>query len=222
LVAALKPIVKKEGVYLDENESASFMEPFRALYFCADDIAALHVSTPESSPLKQHLLLLLKVMGEIFSGVRTQVRNLQAGGLISYKLAWIYFRRGVTVYSPGRDTERVFEVVDCKYEQKPPHLSVVAREVVFDGTHYKYEKIELALMAFGGNKPITKLPLYPISFHDNPDSIKTRLTERGKRVLEYQGLTYCMYTGVGYHEVGQKVEKYNVSNLSNIYFYMTK
>jgi hypothetical protein len=211
--------VRKEGVYLDENETAIFFEPFRPLYFCADEIVALHANTPESSPIKQHLLLLLKVMGEIFSGVRAQVRNLQAGGLISYKLAWIYFRRGITVYSPGRDTERVFEVVDAKYESKPPHLLVIGREVVFDGTNYTYEKIELALMAFTGNRPITKLPLYPLSFHDNPESITTRLTERGKRVLEYQGLTYCMYTGVGYHSIGQKVEKYNVSYPRSITFH---
>lgn len=212
LIAALKPILKKEGVYLHENEQATFNEPFRPLYFCADEIAALHAATPDGTPLKQQILLLLKVMGEIFGGTRSHVRELKANGLISYKLAWIYFRKDMIVYHPGKDTDRIFQVVDAKYEHKPsPHLSLSCKEVVFDGTGYVYEKVDLGLSRFGGNMPISKLPVYPIEFHPDPEGIKARLAERGRRVLDYQGLEYCMYKGVGYHENNGKVSKHNVS-----------
>jgi hypothetical protein len=213
LVSALKPIVKKEGVYLDENETASFREPFRALYFRADEIAALHASTSDLSPLKQQLLLLLKVMGDIFGGTRSLVRNLQSQGLISYKLAWIYFRKDTVIYYPGKDTERIFKVVDISYEVKPcPHIKLECKEILFDGRGYVWDKMEVNLSYWVGNKPINKLQAYPLEFHPDPESVKKRLRERGSRVLEYQGLEYSMYTGVGYFQEGNKVEKHNVCN----------
>jgi hypothetical protein len=212
LVAALKPIVKKEGVYLEESEVAVFKEPFRALYFSADEISALHASTPESSPIKQQLLLLLKVMGDIFGQTKTLVRNLQASGLINYKLAWIYYKKDAILYHPGRDTERLFKIVDTAYESKPqPHLNIVCKEIIFDGEGYAFDKMEVKLGYWSGNKPITKLQGYPLEFHSDPEGIKKRLTERGQRVLDYQGLEYCMYTGVGYFQEGTKLEKHNVS-----------
>jgi hypothetical protein len=215
LVAALKPIVKKEGVYLEESEVAVFREPFRALYFGADEISALHASTLESNPLKQQLLLLLKVMGDIFGQTKTLVRNLQSSGLINYKLAWIYFKKDDILYHPGRDTERLFKIVDATYESKPPHLNIECKEIIFDGTGYAFDKMEVKLGYWAGNKPITKLQGYPLEFHPDPEGVKQRLTERGRRVLDYQGLEYCMYTGVGYYQEGNKVEKHNVSPPQN-------
>jgi hypothetical protein len=215
LVAALKPIVKKEAVYLDESEHATFREPFKALYFCADEIGALYTTTPDSSPLKQQLLLLLKVMGDVFGGTRTLVHNLQTQGLISYKLAWIYYRKDTIIYYPGKDTERLFKVVDASYQVKPmPHLKIECKEILFDGKGYVWDKMDVELCSWVGNKPITKLPAYPLEFHKDPESVKKRLEERGLRVLQYQGLEYCMYTGVGYFQEGNKIEKHNVGNVN--------
>jgi hypothetical protein len=212
LITALNPIVQKEGVYLDESEIATFREPFRALYFCADEIAALHTATQDSNPLKQQILLLLKIMGDIFGSTRTLVRNLQESGLISYKLAWIYFRKDTILYLPGKDTERIFKVVDASYHLKPsPHFKIECKEVLFDGKGYVWDKMEVHLSPWAGNKPVTKLQAYPLDFHPDPGAIKKRLIERGRRVLEYQGLHYCMYTGVGYYQLGSKVERHNVS-----------
>jgi hypothetical protein len=211
LISALKDIVKKEGVYLDPSEIAKFCEPFRPLYFCAEEIATLYKDTAETSPLKTQLLLLLKLMGDMFGATRTQVRQLQANNLMSYKLAWTYFPKDSLAYRPGKDCETVYKVVNTTYKSKPcPHLSVDAKEIVFDGTAFAWVKTDFQLPAWSGNKPITDLNVYPLEFHADPEGIKSRLIARGEKALDYQGLNYCLYTGVGYHFQGKKLEKVNV------------
>ena len=210
LISALKDIVKKEGVYLDPSEIAKFTEPFRPLYFCAEEIAALYKDTAEGTPLKTQLLLLLKLMGDMFGATRTQVRQLQASNLMSYKLAWTYFPKDSMAYRPGKDCETVFKVVNTTYKTKPcPHLHVDAKEIVFDGSAFAWVKTDFQLPVWSGNKPITDLSVYPLEFHSDPEGIKSRLIARGEKALEYQGLNYCLYTGVGYH-MGKKLEKINV------------
>jgi hypothetical protein len=212
LISALKDIVKKEGVFLDVSEVARFTEPFRPLYFCAEEIAALYKLTPEESPLKVQLLLLLKLMGDMFGATRNQVRQLQANNLISYKLAWTYFPKDSMAYRPGKDCESVYKVVNTVYKTRPcPHLHVDAKEIVFDGTAFAWVKTEFVIPAWAGNQPITDMPVYPLEFHKDPETVKARMIERGKRALDYQSLHYCLYTGVGYLIQGKKLEKHNVS-----------
>lgn len=213
LVAALKDIVAKEDVHLELSETVTFKEPFRALYFCHDEITALHRTTPEGSALKLQLQLLLKVMADIFANVRKPVRQLQASGLINFRLAWTYFPKDCIVYSPGKDAERIYKIVDTSYQlaPKPPRLLVKAKEIAFDGSAYVWQDVAFGIAPWEGNKPVTKLQYYPLEFHPDPESVKKRIGERGERVLDYQGLKYCMYTGLGIYEDDRVLEKHNVS-----------
>jgi hypothetical protein len=215
LVGALKDIVKHECVFLEATEPAKFMEPFKPLYFCYDKILALHNASDEENILKQHLQLLLQVMENLFGGFMTHLRHLQTSGLISYKLAWTYFPKGSIVYSGARDCERLCKVIDTEYRSRPkPHMAVICQEIGFDGDSFTWKKIELEIPAFKGNLPITVLPYYPLSFHEDQEGVKMRLTARGKKVLDYQQLTYCEYSGLGIFKDECTVEKHNVCKLS--------
>lgn len=215
LVNALCPIVKEQGVHLEPTDVATFYYPFRPLYFCSDKIMSLYKKVDEGSALKEHLGLLLKVMGEVFGGTHNHVKNLQTSKLISFKLAWAFYLKDSFVYSPGKDCERIRKVVDTSYKQSPggkPMLVIKCKEIVFDGDAFIWKNNELEVGAFDGNKPITELAHYPLSFHDDPKSVTDRLTARGKRVLDYQGLTYLEYEGLAIYEddmVG--IEKHNVT-----------
>jgi hypothetical protein len=171
LITALKPVVQKEGVYLDESEIATFREPFRALYFCADEIAALHTATQDSNPLKQQILLLLKIMGDIFGSTRTLVRNLQESGLISYKLAWIYFRKD-TILVPPRKRHRAYlqgRRRDLITSSPPLTSRSNAKKSSLMAKGYVWDKMEVHLSPWAGNKPILKLQAYPLDFHPDPE-----------------------------------------------------
>lgn len=64
---------------------------------------------------------------------------------------------------------------------------------------------------FDGNLPIINLTNYPLEFHPDRDRVKVRLTERGKKVLEYQELKYCEYEGLAIFKQDMLEKKPNVS-----------
>lgn len=214
LVAALKDTLQKEDVYLEPTEIANFKYPFRPLWFCYDEIAALHRNNTDAM-LKPHLQLLLEVMNDVFGSMKAHLGNLHASGLISFKFAWTYFPKDSIVYSPEKDCDKLCKVVDTEYTKDSkgtPHLTIKADEISFDGETFEWKEVNLNISIFEGNRPVTELDHYPLSFGENAEKIKARLSARGKRVLDYQGLTYCEYSGLGIYSDGCTVnEKHNVS-----------
>lgn len=214
LVAALKDILQKEDVYLEPTEIANFKYPFRPLWFCYDEIVALHRSNTDGA-LKPHLQLLLKVMGDVFGSMKIHLKNLQSSGLISFKLAWTYFPKDSIVYSPEKDCEKLCKVVDTEYikdNNGKAHLIVKAEEICFDGETFAWNEVKLDIKAFEGNRPVIELDHYPLSFNEDAAKIKAKLSARGERVLDYQGLTYCEYSGLGiFNDDCSENEKHNVS-----------
>jgi hypothetical protein len=78
LVAALKDIVKEQGMHLEVTEPAKFQEPFKPLFFCYDTIMALCEKSKSSGMMSQHLQLLAGVMEELFKGFMGRLKHLNA------------------------------------------------------------------------------------------------------------------------------------------------
>ncbi len=213
LVAAIKDIVKDEDVFLEATETARFSAPFKPLYFCYDKIRALHESLDNDAILKKHVGLFLQVMRDIFGGIMTHLKHLKASGLISYKLAWTYFPKNSIIYGGSNDCERLCKVVDTQYvipSDGPPSMQIKCQEIAFDGESFVWKTAMLEVPNFPGNLPVTALPCYPLSFHEDQEGLRARLTARGERVLDYQELTYSEYAGVGLYVDGSKLERHNV------------
>ena len=210
LVTALKPIVKEVGVFLDEHDTAKFDEPFKPLFFCYDKIFALRDKATNDVVFKDHLALLTQLMIDVFGGIRKKLRSLQQSQLINFKLAWTYFPKGSILFCGAEDCERLFRVLDTAYvcDREGKRLEISCEHIVFTGVTFEWETTTLQIPAFGGNVPITSLPHYPLDFHPDVNSLKSRLANRGKNVLDYQGLEYREYTGTG---LDDRCKKYNVS-----------
>jgi hypothetical protein len=213
LVAAIKDIVKEEEFFLEETETARFSAPFKPLYFSYDRIRALHESLDDDSVLKKHIGLLLQVMADIFGGFMTHLKHLKTSGLISCKLVWTYFPKNSIIYGGSQDSERLCRVLDTQYltfSNGCPSLQINCQEIAFDRESFAWKTTALEIPAFPGNLPVTVLPCYPLSFHEDQAGLRARLTARGQKVLDYQELIYCEYGGVGLKVEGCKVERHNV------------
>ncbi|KAF2177318.1 P-loop containing nucleoside triphosphate hydrolase protein [Zopfia rhizophila CBS 207.26] len=220
LVAQIKDVMRKEGVHLDVNEVAVFKEPFRALYFCWEEIKGIYKAAAaadekgeRTSNVKALLALLLGVMQDIFSEVRAKVKHLQAAGLVSYKEAWTYFPTDSTVYSWGTNCELLCKVKDAVYKTAGkcgPALLVSAKVIDFNGKGFIWKDVDLEIPKFEGNMPVVEMPHYPLRFHEDAEGVNRKLLERGRRVLDFQGLTYCSYNGVGIYKESRKLNKHNV------------
>ncbi|KAL2131458.1 hypothetical protein VTI74DRAFT_5088 [Chaetomium olivicolor] len=122
LVAALAEILKKQDNHLDIGENAIFKHPFRELYFGYDDIVVKHRSlekTDPANPLNPYLLLLIKLLDDMFVDTRTKLKALRENGLISFKLAWALFPRDTTVISWGSKCELLCKVTNTTRPTKP-------------------------------------------------------------------------------------------------------
>lgn len=217
LLAALGPILKKEDVHIDVNETATFKEPFCPLYFRYDDIAALQAGLEDEDPLRPYLLLLLRTLDEIFAEVRAKRNQLASMGLISFKHAWTYFPRDSVIYSSGVFGERLLRAIDTSVESSKElgvYLSIRAKGLKFNGDAFVWVEKQLAIPFFGGNKPITDLDHYPLEFGTDIEALKARMLARGRLVLDYQTLTYCTYQGVALHSDGGCVQKHTVSSVA--------
>ncbi|KAH7374613.1 ATPase [Plectosphaerella cucumerina] len=199
LVAAIAPMVKKEDVHLDAGEPASFKAPFRPLYFCYDEILQLWRDTQENDPLKDHVGLLVRLLDDVFAETRKRKAQLEANGLINYKLAWTYFPRGDTVYCYVDNAEflcRVETTAEATAKSGAQYLSVKARTLYFNGEAFVWEPVEVGIIEFSGNKPINEVSFYPLRYHKEPKAVTERLMSRAKKVLDLQGLEYRSYNGV--------------------------
>lgn len=213
LVAALAPIVKKENFHLDVNEAASFEEPFRSLWFCQDDIKELYKKTESSDPVKSYLKLFVQVLDDLFREMIIKRRNIQTSRLVDFRTAWTLFPRGSTVYSFGINAEFLAKVESTGYINKSTGnaLHVKTKILRFNGEKFVWQERILPIEEFEGNKPILELGHYPLEFHQDQDEVKHRLTIRGRKVLDLQGLQYRLYNGIAlYHAEKDTIEKHNV------------
>ena len=219
LVSTLKNVVEHEGVFLEAHETAIFTAPFKPLYFSYDKIVALYKQAADGTVLKEHLNLLTGLMTELFGDMMAQLKHLKESRLITFKLAWTYFLRDSILYCGGEDCDRLVRVDDTQYQDDgrgQTCLSVNSRHIIFNGATFEWAITSLKIPKFAGNMPITSLPDYPLSFHTDPSSVKTKLRARGEKALDYQGLRYCEYVGTGIFDRERK--RHNVSsNWNNVF-----
>ncbi len=209
LIEAINEAMKKQSLNLDANETATFHAPFQSLFFGYDNIVAKSQSLQNGDPLLPFLLLLIRLLDEIFAETRAKLRHLRSKGLVSYDLAWAYFPRD-TVAITSNNGDALCKVIDTTYTATTSGdvMTVQAEAVNFDGRAFVWENISLDIPKFSGNKPVAELRLYPLEFHRDPHGVKEKLTARGKKVLDYQGLTHCNYTGIALYGLEQR---HNVS-----------
>ncbi|KAK0752558.1 P-loop containing nucleoside triphosphate hydrolase protein [Schizothecium vesticola] len=215
LVGALAEILAKQNMHLDVLDTATFSHPFRELYFAYDDILAkcrALEADKEPAPLRPFVQLLVRLLDDMFSGTRTKLKQLLADRLVSFQLAWALFPKGTTVVAWGNNCELLCKVDDAAYRTVGvrKELLVTTKVLRFNGSGFLWDDYEISIPSFSGNQPIAELPAYPLEFFDGRAETVARLTARGRRVLDYQGLAYASYQGIAIYQEGGKARKHNV------------
>ena len=207
LLQALQPILKKHGTHVNVQISLEMMAPFAPLYFGMPEIIALYKATSDETPLKGLLELLIKVLDDVFFTIKKQVRSLRAQRLITYEQAWMFFPTDTILYTYGRNSEMLSKVVTC--EKGGTRLTITVKTLTFDGNGFVWREKKLHIPRFEGNIPITELSHYPIEFHEDSERLKRQLMDRGRKVLDLQGLHYRTYDGIA-QELGKGNASHNV------------
>lgn len=214
VVAALAPILKKQDYHISETESATFKAPFHVLFFCQDEIKALHNGLAKDDILAPYLKLFVDAMDSVLKDMHTKIDNLGGSGLISFATVWTLFPRGTTVYSTDLESEFLCKVTKADYVTTScgdSFLQIGVKVLRFNGDSFVWATKVMRLTSFSGNKPIKQLRHYPIAYHTDIASVYDRLQNRGKMMLDLQGLQYRCYNNVAlYWQDSKTVNKHNV------------
>ncbi|KAI8667731.1 AAA domain-containing protein [Fusarium keratoplasticum] len=201
LVSALAPILKEENVHLDPRSVATFREPFRPLWFQQRKIVDLFCEKHDD-PLEPFLKLFVDILNELFRALSAKTAKLLQSELIDFSTAWTLFPRNSSVYSycMGSHTLRKVDSAEYQGSRGNCQLVITCKTISFSGEGFYWSKRYLVIPGFTGNKPIRELGCYPFEFHNDKDSITERLTARGRKVLDLQGVAYRTYNGIAIYE----------------------
>lgn len=209
LVAAVAEVLKEQEVCMDASDSLEFNYPFRTLFFGYDAFVAKYATLAKADPLNEFLLLLIRLLDEVFAPTRAKLASLKAEGLVSFDMAWAFFPKDTNLVSLGSNCDRLTKVVVTMYALEPePVMTIAAKTLRFHGEEFVWDEVKFEIPKFAGHKPITELGHYPLEFYEDAESLKQRFTQRGRKALDYQGITYCNYRGMA---VTGDMERLNVS-----------
>ncbi|CAI6088248.1 unnamed protein product [Clonostachys chloroleuca] len=208
LIAALTPIVKKENMILAANCPAVFDCPSRALWFGQDEIKATYEALEDSSTLRNPLQLLIRVLDDMFAELKVKQKQIKSTGLVDFKTAWTLFPKGSSVYSYSINSEVLIKVESTT--MMGAKMLIEGKALTFNGREYVWEDRVLPLPYFSGYKPVTELPHCPLEWLPDAAKIKARCIARGKKLLDFQGIRYCCYNGLGIQTCRGQAKRHNV------------
>lgn len=211
LMTAVAEVFKKKELPIEVGDVVTFHHPFRSLFYAYDDLAEKREALADSDPLGPFLLLLVKLLDEVFAPTRVQLAHLRSEGRVSWDLAWAFLPYGTSVMNRAGVCDVLCKVIDTEYKLVPkPVLVIKGKLLRFNGEEFAWDEVSFDIDYFAGHKPMTELDVYPLDYFDDPESLKKRLIARGKRVLDYQGMTYCEYQGIAVQKEGGRTLRHNV------------
>lgn len=191
----LQDVLKYHGVTWEESITSIYW-PLEPLYFAREKIAELS-KIAKDEHVRAHLEQLCKTINDELGSTIDAVEDLGTDSLISHALAWTLFPKGTIVVKKDSENENInltYRVTQSKrVSNTTAYFEIGAENVNFDGVRYRLQPTTLRIPLFQGKKPINSLPYYPLEYATSWELLKEQLCDRGKRVLDFQGIKYMRY-----------------------------
>ena len=111
--------------------------------------------------------------------------------LVTFESLWTLFAPGTLVYGkPFLGQDQVFIVHDNINPwplngRKTPTWTLQCWTYDWNGKTFKRMALRLHIESFEGTRPISSLPFYPLDYHQEPEVLKKRLSERGAKYKRF-------------------------------------
>lgn len=210
LIELLRDVIPR-GSLLDPNsKTLELVEPFQLIAHHTKELEPLQDRSWEEiksadgdrdgvEDSKQlaaiHLGMLMKFTGRIFNNRLEEERSRHKRGLCTFRMLWLLFEPGTTVYkeSGGKFSAHVVEdvAVDTSVLSAPPERRlkpcvIELWHLDFDGRYVGRCISSVTVGEFEGERQITSLKVYPTKFVDDKDQgqLRQQLETRGRRWYE--------------------------------------
>jgi hypothetical protein len=188
----LKTILEAYGVVF-EPASAKINWPLQPLFYARDKVAELKEKA-EDEKVRGHLELLVDFIAHELESILDESEDLEKEGRITHALLWTLFPKGTIIVSESDKIQRGYRVISTEYLRgSGQDFAINCEYVRFDGVRYGHLHKTLLIHFFEGKRDITGLEVYPLELAADPKLVRDGLTERARRVLEFQAIHYVRY-----------------------------
>jgi chloramphenicol O-acetyltransferase len=167
--------------------------PFRPFVHRWEAITKLR-DEEQDPTTKAHVDMFYRIMDEELRDVIDRKNDLVAKGVITHDLAWTILEPQGVVLSSSGGALCAYSFAQASSEDEPSETDFFAVEYVdFDGSKFGYVSTAITIPNFPGTTPITSLPIYPLRYHPEKDTVQELLISRGKKWEAYKGYHFKSY-----------------------------
>ena len=205
LLQAFRDVVRSHpAVPSDFTKPFEMESPFQMLYHFWDELTERRENIDDDDA-RMHLSLLLDFMKTELGKDREQCLGMVRKKQITYSRLWTIFRPNDIVYTSVMGHPWLLRVLKTSYEESTKvgkYMEVHCHYTDYDEDGKVGRVKEMFRIfqkrKFAGDNPafITDLDVFPARFKTDLDSVTSRLSERGKRYLELQGVLVKAYDGL--------------------------
>lgn len=164
-----------------------------------------------------HLRVLIKYLDTDYAETKKTLYPLLDSNMITFDLLWALFKPNTIAYTSAygnEDEPRAFKI-ECSTKETSftggQWYSVEGRYLEYDGKSFGKGKIAASVESFKGVSKITGLACYPLQYHREPEAIRAKLIERGKKFVSLRGMNYRFHKGMAFYKKRRSAVKVNVN-----------
>ncbi|KAH8680953.1 hypothetical protein BX600DRAFT_445410 [Xylariales sp. PMI_506] len=181
-----------------ELENWSFQPPFMPIVHRWNDLKAYLVNT-EDITLKNAASGLIAFLTPVVSASVVSLAQTKTAGKINFENVWLLFPPRSLVMTKFFGVDTVCRLT--KYKKRPacrnnPASWAIDLEYIdWNGETSGYTTTQLIIWDFDGFRRVTALPVYPISFIEDLETITSALVQRGRKWESLRGYHYMLANG---------------------------
>lgn len=193
-------LAKYQDLDLDLDGWA-FAPPYKPLVHRWDRLQTLHQELNDSAghdDKKDAVNQLVNFLQPILAQSVEDLASTRDTGKVHYDMMWQIFPPGETVLTKFWGIDTACRVV--KYHKSVSRASwfITVEYVDWDGERCGFQTTEVQIKRskYSGFTRVSSLPVYPLSFSENPDAVKESMEARGRRFQELRGYHFLNYKGI--------------------------
>ncbi|KAH6642222.1 P-loop containing nucleoside triphosphate hydrolase protein [Boeremia exigua] len=175
-----------------------FAAPFREFFYRWTEFVQASRDSRQDETKAAHFKLLFDIISTEIQPQIEEVKDLVANEVINFTYLWAIFEPDMEVYSLVDGQHRLYRMKSATYVDTPSGKKLFQLSCQFvdtDGIDFGYNSTTLSIREFADVVSIVNLTIVPAHIKPGIDSIRTQLTQRGKRFENLKGCHYKAYSG---------------------------
>ncbi|KAI9683792.1 MAG: hypothetical protein M1822_005982 [Bathelium mastoideum] len=190
------------------NKSPPVADPQLLFHAYPELDRALQEEKAKDEPSRQlvsNISTALTFVHEDFGSDIESLATLSEHGEITFDLLWSLFPPRVKVFTQGNKLQepQVMDFQLGEYKRLPDGTDIYELDVKIishDGVDFGYGAMTQTIRGFPGAKKVTSLPIYPLKYHPDVQTITQKLIARGRKYVSMLKPICQEYIGAGIDE----------------------